>query len=227
MVFSNLSPAWRRRLRAIVVAWAVLLVAAAFFASGATVREQADAAEGRTAADAAVGVAASALAGSAFPFSVGPAAATACDLTPVRGGVNFQRHFEVATDEPEAAFEQASAALAGHFGVDRPGRSGHWRFTGGDFLTVSLHVDREGASPGLRGSVSTGCRPEGAAVGSVTPAERPDWVALAESRPGRDVAGARIRGYGRVECARGGAVETWWWDVGGDELLASTEDRCD
>jgi hypothetical protein len=46
-MFSNVSPAWRRRLRVIVVAWALLLVAAAFLGRQATVREQSDAAEGR------------------------------------------------------------------------------------------------------------------------------------------------------------------------------------
>ncbi|GAB3220175.1 hypothetical protein GCM10027447_04250 [Glycomyces halotolerans] len=223
-MFSNVSPAWRRRLRIIVAAWAVLLVTAAFFGTRATVREQADAAEGREAADAAVGVAASALAGDAFEFHVGPPAALTCSLTPVRDGVEYTRTFLIVTDEPEVAFAQAGAALADHFGTERPESDGHWRHTSAAFVNVRLDVDTE--APAVRGAFTTGCRPSGAAFGAVVPSERPGWITLAEAHPGLEAAGARIEAYGRIECARGGTVETWWWDAGADEPIPSTRDEC-
>jgi hypothetical protein len=227
-MFSNVSPAWRRRLRVIVVAWALLLVAAAFLGRQATVREQSDAAEGRASVDATVGVAASALAGSAFKVAVGPPEVTACDITPVRQGVEYRRTFAVDAEEPELAFRQVVEALAPELGFDPPGAGGSgWRATSADFVTARLTVEEGGGDgPGLTGSVSTGCRAAGADVGAFMPGERPGWITLAKARPGLAAEGAVPVAYGRIECARGGDVETWWWDLGDDRLVSSTADRC-
>lgn len=214
-MFAELSPVWRKRLVLIVAVWAAVLVAAAFLGRQATVAEQADAAEGRRGADEAVGVAASALAGSAFHFAVGPAVELECEITPVRDGVDYIRTFEVDTDEPELAFQQAAAALADHLDVEGPTSAEHWRRTAsGTFLTVALHVDTESDGPPLQGSVSTGCRPKGADFGTLTPPER-------AAKPGS------LAAYARIECANGGFVETWWWSPDGDRLLPQTTADCD
>lgn len=227
-VFAELSPAWRRRLVVLVAVWAVALVASAFLGHRATVREQADAAEGRRDADAAVGVAASALAGGAFEFAVGPGLGQECEITPVRDGVEYLRTFEVYTDEPELAFRQAAADLADHLGVEGPTSAEHWRRTAsGSFLTVGLHVETESPGPSLVGSVSTGCRPAGADFGVLAPAERPDWIDLAEAHPGLDAADATLTAYARIHCAEGGTVETWWWSTKDDQRVPQITASCE
>ncbi len=226
-VFAELSPVWRRRLVVIVAVWAVALVAAAFLGNRATVREQADAAEGRAGADAAVGVAASALAGSAFEFAVGPGVAQECEITPVRDGVEYLRTFEVYTDEPELAFRQAAADLADHLGVEGPVSAEHWRRTAsGSFLTVGLHIETESEGPSLIGRVSTGCRPAGADFGVLSPAERPDWIDLAAAHPGLDAADAALTAYARIDCAEGGSAETWWWSTTDDRRIPQITASC-
>ena len=227
-MFAELSPVWRRRLVAIVAVWAVVLVAAAFGGRRATVHEQADADEGRRAADAAVGVAASALSGSAFEFAVGPGFGQRCAITPVREGVEYVRTFEVYTDEPELAFRQAAADLADHLGVEGPDSAAHWRRTAkGSFLTVGLHVESGAEGPSLVGSVSTGCRPSGADFGAISPSERPGWIDLAAAHPGLDAADAVLTAYARIDCAEGGAAETWWWSASDDRRIPLITASCE
>lgn len=225
-MFSNLSHRWRTRVRIIVVAWVLVLVVAAFVGTAATVREQAGAEEGREKADELVGVVASALAGDAFEFAVGPPMALDCDITPVREGVDYQRTFKIYTDEPDLAFAQAAARLAAHEGTDGPlVGTEHWGFSTDDFLSVQLDLSTNlPDGPQVYGSVSTGCRPGGAEVGAVMPAERPDTAeALADQAEVDDFSEAIA--YGRVECARGGEVETWWW-VDRDRRVPHTVDGC-
>jgi hypothetical protein len=196
-VFSNVSARWRRRLRVAVVVWAVLLVAVAFAASRATVREQVDAAGARALMDAALGEAAALFTGAAV-LAAGPLGREECDVTPVRPGLSLERTLQVS-----GATADQVEALAGRFelSVQTEGPDGaSWSGTTGDFLGLRI-LAPAADPPGGRWSepvevqAVTGCRPVDGPVGSFAPV--PPAEASAEWA------------YGSVPCPGGEALASW------------------
>lgn len=196
-MFSNVSARWRRRLRIAVVVWAVLLVAAAFAGSRATVREQVDAAGARTVMDAVVGEAAADFSGAAV-LAVGPLTQEACDVTPVRAGLSLERTLQIsgATVEQVDALAERFALSALTSGPD----GASWSGTTADFIGVRINAP-VADPPGGRWSepvavqMITGCRPLEAPVGSFTP----DPPAEA----------TEAWAYGSVACPGGETLSSW------------------
>ena len=206
-MFSNVSALWRRRLRIAVVVWAVLLVAAAFAGSRATVREQVDAAEARAVMDAVVGQAAAEFTGAAV-LAVGPLAWESCQVTPVREGLSLERTLQVsgATVGHVEALAERFALRASTEGPD----GASWAGTTGDF--IELRVNAPSADPaGGRWSepvavqAVTGCRPLEAPVPSFAPdppvGATADWS------------------YGSVDCPGGATLSSWTEPVAAQPLL--------
>jgi hypothetical protein len=196
-VFSNVSARWRRILRVAVVVWAVLLVAVAFAASRATVREQVDAAGARAVMDAALGEAAALFTGAAV-LAAGPLGWEECDVTPVRPGVSLSRTLQVS-----GATVDHVEALADRFAlsVQTEGSDGaSWSGTTGEFIGL-LVLAPAADPPGGRWSepvevqAVTGCRPLDEAVGSFAPV--PPGEATAEWT------------YGSVPCPGGESLASW------------------
>lgn len=196
-MFSNLSARWRRRLRVVVVAWAVLLVAVAFAGSRATVREQVDAAGARELLDAVVGEAAAGFTGAAV-LAVGPLTWEACEVTPVRAGLSLERTLQVS-----GATLEDVVALADRFSLrvltsEADGAS--WSGETADFIDVRVTApaaDPPGgrwAEPVAVQAIS-GCRPLEAPVGSLAP------------DPPAGATGAWT--YGSVDCPGGGTLSSW------------------
>lgn len=187
-VFVNVSPAWRGRLRLLVAGWALLLVAAALFASGASVREQVDAAEAREDLDTVLGEAAGYLTGGAHVLTAGPLEVAACDVTPVRPGVVLIRRLMVEGGEVPLD------GLAARLGLerDRDVDAAVWGGTTADFIGLRLAETESGVAE-LR--ASTGCRPGGDRLGVV--------------RPATPEGGEASWSFGSVECPGGGRLESW------------------
>jgi hypothetical protein len=196
-VFSNVSARWRRRLRAAVAVWAVLLVALAFAASRATVREQVDAAASREAMDAVLGEAAGSLTGAAV-LAAGPLHAEPCDVTPVRPGLMLERTLQVsgATKAQVDALVERFAMRVLTEGAEEASWSGEAEGY------IGLRVNASGSDPaGGRWSepvavqAVTGCRPLDGAVASFTPEPPPEAEAAWE--------------FGSFDCPGGGTLESW------------------
>lgn len=196
-MFSNVSARWRRRLQVAVVVWAVLLVAVAFAASRATVREQVDAAEARTVMDAVTGEAAALFTGAAV-LAAGPLTWEECDVTPVRPGLSLERTLQVSgatVDQVEALADRFALSVLS----DTPDGAS-WTGTTGDFIGLRV-VAPAADPPGGRWSepvevqAVTGCRPLDEPVGSFAPVPplgaTADWA------------------YGSVPCPGGEAVASW------------------
>jgi hypothetical protein len=211
-VFSNLSPRWRRRLRLAVAAWAAVLVAAAFLASGASVREQVDAAEAREDMDALVGEAAAALTGSTL-LAVGPLEASECSVTPVRPGLTLSRTLQVS-----GASVWHLETLVDRFGLRSEPGSPVWNATTAEYIGLRLTEPEAGPADGryeepLEFRAMTGCRPVEEAVGSFAP-----------SSAAAPEAGWR---YGAVDCLGGGRLESWTEPVDAAPFaVRSTTEAC-
>ncbi|HEX2145950.1 MAG TPA: hypothetical protein VHG10_15735 [Glycomyces sp.] len=196
-MFSNLSAVWRRRLRVAVVVWAVALVAVAFAASGATVREQVDAAAARTVMDSVVGEAAAVFTNAAV-LAVGPLGVEECEVTPVRPGLSLERTLQVsgATATQVEALAERFALRALVSGPD----GASWSGTTGDFVNVRVTAP-SADPPGGRWSepiavqAVTGCRPLEEPVGSFAP-----------SPPG---GASAAWAYGSVDCPGGETLSSW------------------
>ena len=188
-MFSNVSPKWRTRLRVIVAAWALLLVAAAFLGSATTVREQVGAGEARQDMDAVLGEAAGYLSGGAHFLSAGPLVVDACSVTPLRPGAALERTLMV-----EGGREDTLEEIAERFDLTRnpDAERPTWFGTTGGYIELRL-IEVELGLAELR--ARTGCRPEGAGVGVVSPAPP----------PGAD----DTWGFGALDCAGGGRLESW------------------
>jgi hypothetical protein len=205
-VFSNVSARWRRRLRVAVVAWAVLLLAAAFAGSRATVREQVGAADARAAMDAVLGEAAAAVTGAAV-LAAGPLESEPCEVTPVRAGVSASRTLQVSG----ATVDQVES-LADRFGL-RPSANVEAAVWSGDTDGfISLRITAEQPDPaGGRWSepvilhAVTGCRPLEAGVASFEP--DPPAGATAAWR------------YGAVPCPGGETLSSWTEPVAAEPFL--------
>lgn len=196
-MFSNVSARWRRRLRVAVAVWAVLLVAVAFAASRATVREQVGAAEARAVMDAVLGEAAGSLTGSAV-LAAGPLHAEACEVTPVRPGLSLERTLQVSgatADQVDALVERFSLRLTTE-GAEEASWSGEAEGY------IGVRVNAPGLDPaGGRWSepvavqAVTGCRPLDAPVASFAP------------EPPAEAAGSWE--FGSVGCPGGEALSSW------------------
>jgi len=196
-VFSNVSARWRRRLRAAVVVWALLLLAAAFAGTRATVREQVDAAEARAVMDAALGEAAAAVTGAAV-LAAGPLGVEECDVTPVRPGLSLSRTLQVS-----GATVGQVEALAERFGLERSSNTAAAVWSGEAEGYIGLRVTAEVPDPpGGRWSdpvqvqAVTGCRPlDGGGVASFAPdppaSATPEWS------------------WGAVPCPGGEELSSW------------------
>ncbi|THV30157.1 hypothetical protein [Glycomyces paridis] len=205
-MFSNVSARWRRRLRALVVVWAVLLVAVSFWGSRATVREQVGAAEARTVLDGLVGEAAASLTGAAV-LAVGPLLVEACDVTPARHGWSLSRTLQVSgatvsqVEDLVARFELRSVS-SGPEGASWSGESA-------DF--VGLRVTASSAEPAggrwadpVSLQATSGCRPATSPVGVVSPVPPLEW------EPSWD--------FGSVECPDGTVLASWTEPVEAEPL---------
>ncbi|WP_026928556.1 hypothetical protein [Glycomyces tenuis] len=211
-MFSNVPPAWRTRLRFAVAAWAALLVAAVFIASGASVREQVDAAEARGDLDALIGEAAAALTGSSA-LAVGPLEVSECTVTAVRPGLSLSRTLQIS---------QASVwnleTLVERFELRGEPESPVWNATTADYIGLRLTEPETGPVGGkyeepLEFRAMTGCRPVDEAVGSLAPPSpvvpEPGWR------------------YGAVDCPGGGRLESWTEPVDAAPFaVRSTTDEC-
>ncbi|HLU29999.1 MAG TPA: hypothetical protein VKZ65_16330 [Glycomyces sp.] len=187
-MFVNVSPTRRGRLRLLVAAWALLLVAASLFASGASVREQVDAVEAREDLDAVLGEAAGYLTGGAHVLTAGPLEVSACELTPVRAGVVLIRRLMV--EGGEAPLE----GLAARLGLQRDPDVAEavWSGTTADFVGLRLAETGSGVVE-LR--ATTGCRPGGDRLGLV--------------RPATPEGGSGSWSFGSLACPGGGRLESW------------------
>ncbi|MQM26551.1 hypothetical protein [Glycomyces albidus] len=195
-MFSNVSARWRRRLRVAVVVWAVLLVAAAFAGSRATVREQVSAADARAVMDAALGEAAAAVTGAAV-LAAGPLEAEPCEVTPVRPGLSLSRTLQVSG----ATVDQVES-LADRFALRRSSDASAAVWSGDTEGYVSLRITAENPDPaGGRWSdpvlvhAVTGCRPLDGGVAAFEP--DPPLEATAAWR------------YGAVPCPGGEVLASW------------------
>ncbi|GAB3655877.1 hypothetical protein [Glycomyces tarimensis] len=188
-MFSNVSPKWRTRLRVAVVAWALLLVAAAFAGSGVSVREQVGAHDARADMDAVLGEAAGYLSGEVHVLSAGPLEVDPCDITPVRPGVALARTLMV-----ERSREDTLEGLAERFALERDADAERptWFGVTDGYVEVRLAEVDTGVA---RLRASTGCRPADEALGVV----RPVPPAEAESS----------WNFGVVDCPGGGRLESW------------------
>ncbi|MCD0442269.1 hypothetical protein LO763_01340 [Glycomyces sp. A-F 0318] len=196
-MFSNVSARWRRRLRVAVAVWAVLLVAAAFAASQATVREQIEAAEARAVMDAVLGEAAGSLTGAAV-LAAGPLHAEACEVTPARPGLSLERTLQVSgatADQVDALVERFSLQL-----MTEGAEEASWSGETEDYIRVRINAP--GTDPvGGRWSepvavqAVTGCRPLGAPVASFAPEPPPEAEASWE--------------FGALDCPGGEALSSW------------------
>lgn len=188
-MFANVSPKWRKRLRVIVVAWALVLVAAAFMSSGVSVREQVGAHDAREDMDAALGEAALYLTGEVYFLSAGPLEVSSCDITPLRPGVALARTLMV-----ERSREDTLEGLADRFDLHRApdAELPTWGGFAGDYVELRLTEVDTGISQ-LR--ASTGCRPVDEPLGVVRPA--PPAEAEASWN------------FGAVDCPGGGTLESW------------------
>lgn len=178
-------------MRVAVTAWAVLLVTAVFFASGASVREQVYAGEARADMDALIGEAAASLTGSAT-LAVGPLETSECSVTEVRSGLALSRTLQVS----EAAVWHLEALIE-RFGLHGEAESPVWNATTSDYIGLRLTVSEDEPADGthiepFEFRAMTGCRPVSHAVGAFTP--------LAPE-PG-------LR-YGTVACPGGGSLKSW------------------
>lgn len=208
-VFSNVSARWRRRLRVAVVVWAVLLVAAAFAGSRATVREQVSAEDARAVMDAALGEAAAAVTGAAV-LAAGPLESEPCEVTPVRPGLSLSRTLQlsgVTVDQVES--------LADRFALRRSPDAAAAVWSGDTDGYISLRISAEHPDPaGGRWSepvlvhAVTGCRPlDGASVGGIAAfAPDPPLGATADWR------------YGAVPCPGGEMLASWTEPVEAEPL---------
>ncbi|MCH7229332.1 hypothetical protein L0U85_00405 [Glycomyces sp. L485] len=186
-MFSNLSPIWRKRLRVIVAAWALLLVAVAFLASGASVREQVEAPRAREDMDAVIGEAALYLTGEVYFLSVGPLEVGECDVTPLRPGVALARTLMI-----ERSHEVALEGLADRFGLARSGSAAPtWIGTTAGYIEVRVTEIDPGIS---QVRVSTGCRPADG---------------LGVFRPAPPAEADASWNFGAVDCPGGGRLESW------------------
>lgn len=198
-MFSNLSATWRRRLRAAVAVWAVLLVASAFAASRATVPEQVDAAAARAVMDATLGEAAGSLSGAAV-LAAGPLESEPCSITPARPGLSLSRTVQISgatVDQVEALAERFSLRSLQRA---EDAKEAVWSGTTATF--VSLRITTVGADPaGGRWSepvvlrATTGCRPLEGQVASFAP--EPPFEADA------------TWAYGSVPCPGGEILSSW------------------
>jgi hypothetical protein len=196
-VFSNVSARWRRRLRAAVAVWALLLVAVAFAGSRATVREQVDAAGARAAMDAVLGEAAGSLTGAAV-LAAGPLHAEPCEVTPVRPGLLLERTLQVSgatVEQIEALVDRFSLRL-----MTEGAAEASW--SGETEGYVEVRVNAAGSDPaGGRWSepvavqAVTGCRPLEAPVGSFAPDPPPEATGAWE--------------FGSVDCPGGEVLSSW------------------
>ncbi|WP_026923410.1 hypothetical protein [Glycomyces arizonensis] len=211
-MFANVSPLWRKRLRLIVAAWALLLLVGAFIGSGASVREQVDAAEARVDMDALIGEAAAALTGSS-PLAVGPLEAAECTVTPVRVGLSLSRTLQIAE-----ASVWSLETLVDRFGLRNDPDSPVWGATTADYIGLRLTVPEAEPVGGkyaepLEFRASTGCRPVGEAVGAFAP------TAAAAPETGWR--------YGAVDCLGGGRLESWTEPVDAAPFaVRSTSEAC-
>ncbi|WP_335991959.1 hypothetical protein [Glycomyces sp. MUSA5-2] len=195
-MFSNVSARWRRRLRVAVVVWALLLFAAAFAGTRATVREQVDAAQARAVMDAALGEAAASVTGAAV-LAAGPLGVEDCEVTPVRPGASLSRTLQISG----ATVDQVEA-LADRFGLEPSSDSDAAVWFGDADGYISLRVTAEVPDPpGGRWSepvtvqATTGCRPLDGGVAAYAPdppaGATPEWE------------------YGAVPCPGGGELASW------------------
>ncbi|MEU5871876.1 hypothetical protein AB0A73_09985 [Glycomyces sp. NPDC047369] len=204
-MFSNVSARWRRRLRAAVAVWALLLLVAAFAGTRATVREQVDAAGARAAMDAVLGEAAASVTGAAVA-AVGPLGVEDCDVTPVRPGASLSRTLQISG----ATVDQVEA-IADRFSLEPSADSAAAVWFGDADGYISLRVTAEvAAPPGGRWSepvtvqAATGCRPLDRGVAAFTPdppaSATPEWA------------------YGAVPCPDGGELSSWTEPVEAEPL---------
>ena len=196
-MFSNVSARWRRRLRVAVVVWAVLLVAVAFAASRATVREHVDAAGSRAVMDAAIGEAAALFTGASV-LAVGPLTREDCDVTPVRPGLTLERTLQVSGATVDQVEELADRFALSVVSATPDGTS--WSGTTADF--IGLRITAPAADPAggrwsepIEVQAVTGCRPLEEPVGTFTPAP-----------PAGATAGWA---YGSVPCPGGEILASW------------------
>jgi hypothetical protein len=205
-VFSNVSARWRRRLRVAVAVWAVLLLAAAFAGSRATVREQVGAADARAAMDAVLGEAAAAVTGAAV-LAAGPLESEPCEVTPVRAGLSASRTLQISG----ATVDQVES-LADRFDL-RPSANVEAAVWSGDTDGfISLRITAEQPDPaGGRWSepvilhAVTGCRPLEAGVAAFEPG------------PPAEATGAWR--YGAVPCPGGETLSSWTEPVAAEPFL--------
>ncbi|GAA2269654.1 hypothetical protein GCM10009853_024130 [Glycomyces scopariae] len=205
-MFSNVSARWRRRLRVAVAVWAVVLLAAAFAGTRATVREQIAAADARAAMDALLGEAAAAVTGAAV-LAAGPLEAEACEVTPVRPGLSLSRTIQVS-----GATTEQIEGLADRFGLAASSDVAAAVWSGDTDGYLSLRITAEQPDPpGGRWSepvllqAVTGCRPSSDGVGAFAP------------EPPLGSTGAWR--YGSVPCPGGEALASWTEPVAAEPFL--------
>lgn len=164
----------RHKVAAGVAAWALLIAVFALFTPSVTVREQTRPADALPRLDAAVGDAAGLLTGKPYGYSLTPLTSEgACDITPVRSGVEYSRTVTVYTGKKDAraAVDELYKGLKKRYGLEptsfseRPAFSG----TSADYVDFELRQDREL----VVWRATTGCRPAADAVGELAPAFAP------------------------------------------------------
>ncbi|GAA1661100.1 hypothetical protein GCM10009830_02810 [Glycomyces endophyticus] len=205
-MFSNVSARWRRRLRIAVAVWAVLLLAAAFAGSRATVREQVAAADARAAMDAVLGEAAAAVTGAAV-LAAGPLESEPCEVTPVRPGVSLSRTLQVS-----GATTAQVESLADRFSLESSPDAAAAVWSGDASGYISVRITAEDTDPpGGRWSepvlvhAVTGCRPADGGAASFAP------------DPPAEATGAWR--YGAVPCPGGEVLSSWTEPVEAEPFL--------
>jgi hypothetical protein len=160
-------PRRRRILIGVTATWAlVLLVGAVWWAldGSPTVREQTTIAQAQSAVDKAVGLVTAAAGPDAVPAITGYDQLDSCSITPVRGGVRYDREVWLATPpgtEPDLLRRVAQGLPAGyHPALSTPSGAQPPRLTAdaGDYVALTGSVDRPGL---VMVSAATGCRPLG------------------------------------------------------------------
>jgi hypothetical protein len=151
----------------VTAAWAlVLLVGALWWAldGSPTVREQTTIAQAQSTVDNATGLVIAAAGPDAVPAITGYDQVDSCSITPVRGGVRYDREVWLATPpgtEPDLLRRIAQALPPGyHAHVTAPTAADTSRLSAdaGDYVAVTGTVDRPGL---VMVSAATGCRPLG------------------------------------------------------------------
>ncbi|THV41463.1 hypothetical protein [Glycomyces buryatensis] len=212
-MFSNVSPRWRTRLRLLVVAWALVLVAAAFFSSRSTVSEQIDAARAATDLGEFLGSAAADIPDSAV-IAVGPLRIESCDVNPVRPGASLSQTLQF-TGATVADLDTLADRLDLRPAPDTS--VAIWNGSTSDYLNVRVTATTPDPAGGLHTDpvelqVTTGCRPG------------PEPAAFTPAPPeGADESWQ----YGALTCPNGTVLASWTEPVESEPFTVhETTGRC-